>query len=103
MNNRTVGWATTAGAAAMLLLGSGCASIQDMDALKAQVDALQGELAAAQGEAANARAEAEAARAAAGDAASAADSAMNAASDAQASGAANAEKIDRMFEKVMMK
>ena len=103
MNNRTARWATAAGAAAILLLSSGCARIQDVDSLQAEVDALKSELAAAQGEAANAKAEAMAARTAAGDAASAAAGAMNAASDAQASGAANAEKIDRMFEKVMMK
>lgn len=103
MNNRTARWATAAGAAAILVLSSGCASVQDVDSLQAEVDALKAELAAAQSEAANAKAEAMAARAAAGDAASAADGAMSAASDAQASGAANAEKIDRMFEKVMMK
>ena len=80
MNNKTVKWAAAAGAAAMLLLGSGCARMQDVESLQAEVD-----------------------RAAAGDAASAADSAMSAANDAQASGAANAEKIDRMFEKAMMK
>ena len=51
----------------------------------------------------DAMSEAEAARAAAGNAASAADGAMNAAGEAQAGSAANAEKIDRMFEKVMMK
>ena len=103
MNNRTAKWATAAGAAAILLLSSGCARVQDVDALQAEIDALKGELATAQSEAESAKAEAMAARAAAGNAASAADSAMSAASDAQAGGAANAEKIDRMFEKVMMK
>lgn len=103
MRNRTAKWATAAGAVAILALSSGCARIQDMEMLQNEVDALKGELAAAQGAASGAMSEAEAARAAAGDAASAADSAMNAASDAQAGNAANAEKIDRMFEKVMMK
>ena len=103
MNKKTAKWATAAGAAALLLLGSGCARIQDVDALQGEVDSLKAELAAAQDAAANAKAEAMAAQAAAGDAASAANDAMGAANDAQASGAANAEKIERMFEKVMMK
>ena len=107
MNDRIAKRATIAGAVAALVLSAGCARIQDMDTIEAEVAALKSELAAAQSEAAEATAraqsEAEAARAAAGDAASAADSAMSAASDAQASGAANAEKIDRMFEKVMSK
>ena len=103
MNKKTAKWATATGAAALLLLGSGCARIQDVDALQAEIDSLKGELSAAQDAAASARAEAEAARAAAGNAASAADSAMSAANDAQASGAANSEKLERMLEKVMMK
>ena len=102
MTNRTVKWAA-AGAVAVLVLGSGCARIEDVNALQSQISALEGELATAQDAAASARAEAEAARAAAGDAAGAASNAMSAAGEAQASGAANAEKIDRMFEKVMMK
>ena len=103
MRNRTAKWATAAGAVAVLALSSGCARIQDVKMLQTEVDTLKGELAAAQSAAAGAMSEAEAARAAAGDAASAADSAMNAAGDAQAGTAANAEKLDRMFEKVMMK
>ena len=103
MKSKTAKWATAASAAAILMVSSGCARIQDMNALQAEVDSLKGELAAAQGAAASAMSEAEAARAAAGNASSAADSAMNAANEAQASGSANAEKIDRMFEKVMMK
>ena len=103
MNNRIAKWATAAGAVAILTISSGCARIQDVDTLQAEIESLRGELAAAQDATASARAEAEAARAAAGDAASAAGDAMSAASDAQASGAANAEKLDRMFEKVMMK
>lgn len=101
MKNRTVKWA--AAGVAVLMLSSGCARIQDMETLQAEIDALKGELATAQDAASGAMSEATAARAAAGDAASAADSAMNAASEAQAGGAANAEKIERMFEKVMMK
>ena len=103
MTNRTAKWATAAGAVAVLMLSAGCARIQDMDSLEAQVDALKAELADAQNAAAGAMSEAEAARAAAGDAAGAADGAMSAANEAQAGTAANAEKIDRMFEKVMMK
>ncbi len=103
MKSRTAKWVTAAGAVAVLMLSSGCARIQDMESLQAEIDALKGELATAQSAAAGAMSEAEAARAAAGDAASAADGAMNAAGEAQAGSAANAEKIDRMFEKVMMK
>lgn len=103
MNSKTAKWATAAGAVAILMLSSGCARIQDEDAMQAEIDSLKSELAAAQGAAAGAMSEAEAAHAAAGNAASAADSAMNAANAAQASGSDNAEKIDRMFEKVMMK
>ena len=103
MKSRTARWATAAGAVAILTLSSGCARIQDMESLQAEVDGLKSELAAAQDAATGAMTEAEAARAAAGDAASAADSAMSAASEAQAGGAANAEKLDRMFEKMMMK
>ena len=103
MNKKTAKWATAAGAAALLLLGSGCARIQDVDTLQGEIDSLKSELAAAQDAAATAKADAMAAQAAAGDAASAADNAMSAASDAQASGAANSEKLERMFEKVMMK
>ena len=103
MNSKIAKWATAAGAVAILTLGSGCARMQDVDSLEAQIESLKSELMSAQETAASARAEAEAARAAAGDAANAAGNAMSAASDAQASGAANAEKLDRMFEKVMMK
>ena len=104
MKNRTVKWATAAGAVAALILSTGCARTQDVEMLQAEVDALKGDLAAAQDAAIenNAKAAA-AARAAASDAASAAEGAMNAAGEAQASSAANAEKIDRMFEKAMMK
>ena len=103
MKSRTVKWATAAGAVAALILSTGCARTQDIEMLQADVDALKGDLATAQDAAAGAMSEATAARAAAGDAASAADGAMNAAGEAQAGSAANAEKIDRMFEKAMMK
>ncbi len=103
MKHRTAKWATAAGAVAVLMLSTGCARIQDVESLQAEVDMLKGELATAQGAAAGAQAEAEAARAAAGDAASAAGNAMATANEAQAGGAANAEKIDRMFKKLMMK
>ena len=103
MKSRTAKWVTVAGAVAVLMLSSGCARIQDTESLQAQIDALKGELGAAHDAAAGAMSDAAAARTAAGDAASAADGAMNAAGEAQAGSAANAEKIDRMFEKVMMK
>lgn len=103
MRNRTAKWATAAGAVVVLALGSGCVRIQDVEMLQAEVETLKGELADAQGAAKGAMSEAEAARAAAGDASRAADSAMNTANDAQAGSTANSEKIDRMFEKVMMK
>ena len=96
-------WTTAACAAAALALVAGCASVQDLEAVQGQVDSLKSELAAAQAAADSAMSEAKAAGMAAGDAAGAADAAMNAASDAAAGGAANAEKLDRMFEKVMMK
>ena len=103
MNSRTAKWATTVGAVAILTLSAGCASVGEVESLQAEVDALKGELAAAQGAASSAMSEAQAARAAAGDAAGDAAGAMSAANEAQAGSAANAEKIDRMFEKVMMK
>ena len=105
--NRTARWATAVGAVAALMLGAGCADIGTVESLQAEVEALKSEQAAArnaaESAAAEAQAEAQAARAAAGDAASAAASAMNAANEAQAGSAANAEKIDRMSEKMMMK
>ena len=100
---KIVKWTTAACAAAALALVAGCASVQDLEAVQGQVDSLKSELAAAQAAADSAMSEAKAAGMAAGDAAGAADAAMNAASDAAAGGAANAEKLDRMFEKVMMK
>ena len=96
-------WTSAACAAAALALVAGCASVQDVDSLQAEVMRLQSELSAAQDAAAGAMKEAEAANAAAGDASASAQAAMGAAEDAAAGGAANAEKIDRMFEKVMMK
>ena len=103
MNNRTARWATAAGAAAILLLSSGCARIQDVDAMQAQIDALKGELATAQSEAANAKAEAAGALEAAGAASARAGNALRTANTAAEGNAANSEKLDRMFEKVMMK
>ena len=49
MNNRIARWATAAGAVAILALGSGCARIQDVDSLQAQVESLKSELMSAQG------------------------------------------------------
>ena len=95
--------AAAAGAAAVLTFSSGCARVQDVEMLHAEVDRLNSDLAAAQDAAKGAMMEAEAANAAASNAAAAASDAMNAASDAQAGAAANAEKLERMLEKVMMK
>ena len=103
MNSRTAKWATTTGAAAILMLSAGCASIGEVESLRTDVDSLKGKLGDAQSAAARAMSEAQAARAAAGDAVSTADSAMSAANEAQAGSAANSEKIDRMLDKVMMK
>ena len=66
MKNRTVKWATAAGAVAALILSTGCARTQDVEMLQAEVDALKGDLAAAQDAATGAMSEATAARAAAG-------------------------------------
>ncbi len=103
MNYRTARWATAAGAAAILLLSSGCARIQDMDAMQAEIDSLKGELAAAQSEAASAKAEAADALEAAGAASARAGNALRTANTAAEGSANNTEKLDRMFEKVMMK
>ena len=103
MHYRTAKWATAAGAAAVLTLSSGCARVQDVEMLQSEIDRLNSELVSAQDSAKGAMMEAEAARAAAGDAASAASGAMSAASEAQAGSAANAERLERMFEKMMMK
>jgi len=103
MSYRTAKWATAAGAAAILLFSSGCARIQDVDSMQAEIDALKGELAAAQSEAANARAEAAGALEAAGAASARAGNALRTANTAAEGSADNAEKLDRMFEKVMMK
>ena len=103
MHYRIAKLAAAAGAAAVLTLSSGCARMQDIEMLQSEVDRLNTDLAAAQEAAKGAMMEAEAANAAAGNAAAAASDAMSAASDAQANAAANAEKLQRMLDKVMMK
>ena len=49
MNNRIAKWATAAGAVAILTLSSGCARIQDVDAIQAELESLRGELASHSG------------------------------------------------------
>ena len=96
-------WTTAACAVAALTTLSGCASMQDMETVQGDVMSIKSDLAAAQAAADAAMNEAKAAAMAAGEAAMAAQAAMAAANDAAATGAANAEKLDRMFEKMMMK
>lgn len=103
MHYRIAKLAAAAGAVAVLTLSSGCVRMQDVEMLQSEVDRLTTDLAAAQEAAKGAMMEAEAANAAAGSAAAAASDAMSAASDAQANAAANAEKLQRMLDKVMMK
>ena len=96
-------WTTAACAVAALITLSGCASMQDMKGVQDEVMSLKSDLAAAQSALDAAMKEAKAAAMAAGDAANAANAAMTAGNDAAATSAANAEKLDRMFEKLMMK
>ena len=103
MKKRVGKWSAAAGLAAVVTLGAGCASTDDVNALRADLDTLRGEAAAAQDTASGAVADAEAARAEAGQASRTANRALSAAREAQACCAANSEKIERMFKKSMMK
>ena len=103
MKKRVGKWSASAGLAAVVALGAGCASTDDLDAIRADLDSLRGEAAAARDSASGAMADAEAARNEAGEASRTANRALSAARDAQAGGAANSEKLERMFKKSMMK
>lgn len=103
MKSRIAKWAAASSVAAVMTFGAGCASTKEMDALRADVDSLKGMTSAAQETAAGAASDAEAARAEAGEASRTANRALSAAREAQACCAANSEKIERMFEKSMMK
>ena len=96
-------WTTAACAVAALTTLSGCASVQDMRGVQGDVMSLKSDLAATQSAVEAAMKEAKAAAMAASEAAMAANAAMTAGNDAAATSAANAEKLDRMFEKLMMK
>ena len=96
-------WTAGAGLAALVTLGAGCASNDDVASLRADLASLKAASMAAQDTAAGAVADAEAARAEAGQASRTANRALSAAREAQTCCAANTEKIDRMFKKSMMK
>ena len=103
MKRRIPQWVGAAGAVAMLALGAGCASTEDLNALRAEVDSLKSAAASAGQDASKAMMDAEAARTEAGGASRTANNALSAAREAQTAGAANSERIDRMFKKSMMK
>ena len=110
MKSRIAKWTAATSVAAMVTLGAGCASTDDVNALRADIENLKGAAAAAQDTAAGAQdtasgavSDAEAARAEAGQASRTANRALSAAREAQACCAANSEKIERMFKKSMMK
>ena len=102
MKKRITKWTAMAGVAAVVTLG-GCASTDDLSALRADFDALKATAMAAQDTAAGAVQDAEAARAEAGQATRTANRALSAAREGQNCCAANSEKIERMFKKSMMK
>lgn len=103
MKRRIPQWAGAACAVAMLALGAGCASTEDLNALRAEVESLKSTAAAAGQAASSAMTDADAARTEAGNASRTADNALSAAREAQTAGATNSERIDRMFKKSMMK
>jgi len=103
VKNRVGKWSASAGLAAVVALGAGCASTKDLNAVRADLDSLRGETAAVRDTASGAMAGAEAARNEAGEASRTANRALGAAREAQAGGAANSERIERMFKKSMMK
>ena len=103
MNTRIAKLTAVASVAAVVTLGAGCASTDDLNALRADVTSLQSAASAAQATADGAVMDAESARAEAGQAARTANRALSAAREAQTCCAANSEKIERMFKKSMMK
>ena len=103
MKIRIAKWTAAASVVAVMTLGAGCASTDDLAALRADVDSLKAAAMTAQDTAAGAVQDAEAARAEAGQASRTANRALSAAREGQTCCAANSEKIDRMFKKSMMK
>ncbi len=103
MKKRIARLTAATGIAAVVTLGAGCASTDDLNALRADLDTLRGETSAVQDTATGAVQDAEAARAEAGQATRTANRALSAAREAQACCAGNSEKIERMFKKSMMK
>ena len=103
MKTKIAKWTNAASAAAVLTLVAGCASVDDMNNIRGGMESLRSEVMAAQAAANAAAAEAEAARTEAGEASRTANRALSAAREAQTCCADNSEKIDRMFEKSMMK
>ena len=103
MKKRIARLTVATGIAAVVTLGAGCASTDELNALRADLDTLRGETSAVQDTAAGAVEDAGAARAEAGQATRTANRALSAAREAQACCAANSEKIERMFKKSMMK
>ena len=103
MKSRMTRWTAAAGVAALVTLGAGCASNDEVASLRAGIESASAAAMAAQEAAAGAAADAEAARAEAGQASRTANRALSAAREGQTCCAANSEKIDRMFKKSMMK
>ena len=94
--SRIAKWTTAACAVAVLTLGAGCASVQDLDALRADIEGLKSATASA-------AADAEAARTEAGQASRTANRSLSAAREAQTCCTANSERIERMFKESMTK
>ena len=103
MKTRLAKWTAATSVAAVVALGAGCVSTDEIDAMRADIENLKGATVAAQDTAAGAASDAEAARAEAGQASRTANRALSAAREAQACCSANSEKIERMFKKSMMK
>ena len=96
MENRLAKLIAVAGVAAVLTMGAGCVSMEDVSSLQAEVESLKGATASAVSDA-------EAARAEAGEASRTANRALSAAREAQTCCAANSERIERMFKKSVLK
>ena len=103
MKDRIAKWTAATSVAAVVVFGAGCASTDELNAMRSDIESLKGATAAAQETASGAMSDAEAARAEAGQASRTANRALSAAREAQTCCAANSEKIDRMFKKSMMK
>ena len=112
MKNRMLRWTIAAGAVTALSFGSGCATFEaDEEEVLHNLakertelgNPLTSEIQELKMRLEKAEQEAEVAREAAKDARKTAKAALGAAREAQASGATNTEKLDRMFKKTMMK